>query len=193
MLLLFLAITPFWQEKAPADWSDIQIAQFLNDSPWAHATKASGKVVGPPLQTYLASSKMAEQAEKERNRRVALRRKVEESPLAEEYRFWFEDNCKEQVILAVRVGNPVAFSSQGEIRRMQEDSAMHSGNIKVKMSSYFPPSATDPFVHFAFPRSVIQPQEKSLDFEVYLPGVASPFRAVQFTVADLAVDGKPDY
>ena len=193
MLLLFLAAVPFWQEKAPSEWSDIQIAQFLNDSPWAHATKASGKVVGPPLQTYLASSRMAQQAEQERNRRAALRRKTEESPLAEEYRFWFEDNREEQVILAVRVGNPIAFSEQGEIRRMQDDSGMHSGNIKVKMSSYFPPSATDPYVHFAFPRNIIQPSEKYLEFDLYLPGVVSPFRTVQFTVADLAVDGKPDY
>jgi hypothetical protein len=33
MLLLLLAATPFWQEKPPAEWNDLQIAQFLNDSP----------------------------------------------------------------------------------------------------------------------------------------------------------------
>jgi hypothetical protein len=194
MFLLFLAAAPFWQEKGLAEWSDIQIAQFLNDSPWAHPVKtAAGKVVGLPVQAYLASSNLAEQAEKERTRRAALRHKTEDTPLAEEYRLWFEDNRKEQVILAVRVGNNTAFSEESEVRRMQDDTLMHSGNNKVKMSSYFPPSSTDPFVHFAFPRSAIQPQEKFLDFEVYLPGIASPFRGVAFTVADLLVDGKPDY
>jgi hypothetical protein len=194
MLLLLLAAAPYWQEKAPAEWSDIQIAQFLNDSPWAHPAKpAAGKVTGLPVQAYLASSKVAEQAEKERDRRAALRRKTEETPLAEEYRLWFEDNRKERVILAVRVGNNTAFSEEGEIRRMQEDTVMHSGNIKVKMSGYFPPTSSDPYIHFAFPRSVIQPQEKFLDFDVYLPGTASPFRTVLFTVGDLLVDGKPDY
>ena len=194
MLLLFLAAVPFWQEKAPAEWTDIQIAQFLNDSPWAHPAKAAaGKVVGLPVQAYLASSKMAEQAEKERNRRATLRRKTEETPLAEEYRLWFEDNRKENVILAVRVGNNTGFSEESEVRHMEEDSAMRSGHAKVKMSSYFPPTASDPYVRFAFPRSVVQRQETSLDFDLYLPGVPSPFRTVLFIVGDLMVDGKPDF
>lgn len=194
MLVFLLAATPFWQEKAPAQWNDIQIAQFLNDSPWAHPAKGNGKVTGTPLQAYLASSSFVEQVEKERNRRAALRRKqTTEGALAEEYRFWFEDNRREQVILAVRVGNPVAFSDEREVRRMQESSAMHSGNVSVKMSSYFPPNANDPYVRMAFPRGVIQSSEKLLAFELYLPGVASPFRVVDFNVSELVTDGKPDF
>jgi len=193
MLLLLLAAA-FWQEKPPSEWTDIQIAQFLNDSPWAHPAKgAAGKVQGLPVQTYLASSKFVEEVEKERNRRAALRRKQTEGALAEEYRFWFEDNRADQVILAVRVGTPVGFSEEGEIRRMQEESAMRSGNVKVKMSSYFPPNANDPYVRFAFPRNIIQPAEKILGFDLYLPGVPTPFRIVEFAVADLVMDGKPDY
>ena len=194
MLLLWLAAAPFWQEKAPAEWSDLQLAQFLNDSPWAQAAKGAGKVQGAPVQTYLASSKFVEQAEKERNRRAALRRKqTEEGALAEEYRFWYEDNRAEQVILAVRVGATVAFSEQGEIRHMLEDSAMRSGNVKVKMSSYFPPSVSDPYVRMAFPRSIVQESEKVLGFDLYLPGIATPFRTAEFVVSELVVDGKADY
>lgn len=194
MLLLWLAAAPFWQEKVPAEWSDIQIAQFLNDSPWAHAAKGAGKVQGAPVQTYLASSKFVEQAEMEHNRRVALRRKQSaESPLAEEYRFWYEDNRAGQVILAVRVGTPVAFSEEGEIRRMQEESAMVSGHVKVKMSSYFPPSASDPYVRMAFPRIGIQESEKVLGFELYLPGIPTPFRTVEYVLSDLVAGGKADY
>ena len=115
MLLLWLAVAPFWQEKPPAEWNDIQIAEFLNDSPWAHVAKGTGKVLGPPVQTYLASGRRAEQAVGERNRRAALRRKqTTEDALAEEYSAWFEDNRASHVILAVRVGNPPAFSEEGQ-------------------------------------------------------------------------------
>ena len=194
MLLLLLTATPFWQEKAPAEWNDIQIAQFLNDSPWAHPAKADGKVVGSPVPAYIASSQFVEQVEKERNRRAALRRKqTTEGALAEEYGFWFEDNRKDQVILTVRVGNSIAFSDEREIRRMQESSALHSGNVRAKMSSYFPPSASDPYLHMAFPRSIIKPAEKYLSFAIYLPGIASPFRTVDFVASELITDGKPDY
>jgi len=197
MFLLWLAVAPFWQEKPVAEWNDIQLAQFLSDSPWAHAATGAGKVPGPPVQTYLASGHLVEQAVTERARRVALRRKqTTEDALAEEYHAWFEDNRASQVILAIRVGNPTGFSEEGEIRHMQENSAMRFGRVKVKMSSYFPPTANDPYVRMAFPRDILvqsaQP-EKFLDFDLYLPGIASPFRTVEFAVQDLIVDGKADY
>ncbi len=194
MLLLWLAVAPFWQEKPVAEWNDIQLAQFLNDSPWAHAATGTGKVQGPPVQTYLASGHLVEQALTERNRRAALRRKqAAEDTLAEEYRAWFEDNRASQVILAIRAGNLLGFSEEAEIRHMQETSAMRSGKVKVKMSGYFPPTDNDPYVRMAFPREIVAPGEKFLDFDLYLPGIAGPFRAVEFAVQDLIVDGKPDY
>lgn len=194
MLLVWLAVAPFWQEKQPAEWSDIQLAQFLYDSPWAHAATGTGQVQGPPVQCYLASAKPVEEALAERNRRAALRRKPgPEDVLAEEYRVWFEDNRAGQVIVAVRVGTPPAFSNEGEIRRMQEDSALRSGRARAKMSSYFPPSMNDPYVRMAFPRSAIVESEKYLDFELYLPGVPGPFRTVMFAMHDLAVDGRLEY
>ena len=193
MFLLLLAAAPFWQEKPIAEWNDIQLAEFLNDSPWAHAATGAGKIPGPPVQTYLASGHLAEQAVTERARRVALRRKQTEDALAEEYRLWFEDNRTTQVIVAIRAGNLLGFSEEGEIRRMQDSSAMRSGKVKVKMSSYFPPTANDPYLRMAFPREIISSGEKFLDFELYLPGIAGPFRTVQFVVQDLMVDGKADY
>jgi hypothetical protein len=194
MLLVWLAAAPFWQEKPPAEWTDIQLAQFLNDSPWAHAAVGAGKIQGPPVQTYLASAKPVERAELERNRRVALRRKPgAEDALASEYRAWFEDNRAGQVILAVRVGTPPALSSEAEIRKMQGTCAMRSGRARVRMSGYFPPNMNDPYLRVAFPRDVVVESEKSLDFELYLPGVPSPFRTVEFAVHDLALDGRLEY
>jgi hypothetical protein len=194
MFLLLLAAAPFWQEKPIAEWNDIQLAEFLNDSPWAHAATGAGKIPGPPVQTYLARGHLADRAVAERVRRVALRRKqTGEDALAEEYRLWFEDNRTAQVIVAIRAGNLLAFSEEAEIRRMQDNSAMRSGKVKVKMSGYFPPTANDPYLRMAFPREIISPGEKFLDFDLYLPGVAGPFRTVQFVVQDLIVDGKADY
>jgi hypothetical protein len=194
MFLLLLVAAPFWQEQPVAQWNDIQLAQFVNDSPWAHAATGSGKVQGPAVQTYLATGHLVEQAVAERARRAALRRKsTEEDALAEEYRAWFEDNRASQVILAIRVGNPPGFSEEAEIRKMQENSAMRSGKGKVKMSSYFPPTANDPYVHMAFPREMVSEGEKFLDFELYLPGISGPFRTVEFVIQDLKVDGKEDY
>jgi hypothetical protein len=194
MFLLLLAAAPFWQETPVAQWNDIQLAEFLNDSPWAHTATGSGKVQGPPVQTYLASGHLAEQAVTERNRRAALRRKqTTEDALAEEYRAWFEDNRATNVIIAIRVGTPPGFSDEGEIRHMQENSAMRSGRVRVKMSSYFPPTANDPYVRMAFPREIVAPTEKFLDFDLYLPGIAGPFRTVQFVMQDLVAGGKADY
>jgi hypothetical protein len=61
------------------------------------------------------------------------------------------------------------------------------------MSGYFPPSANDPYVHIAFPRNIIQAAEKLLSFELYLPGIASPYRSVDFLPSEMMTDGKPDY
>ena len=72
MFLLLLAAAPFWQEKPVAEWNDIQLAQFLNDSPWAHAAAGATKVQALPVQAYLASGHLVEQAVDERARRAAL-------------------------------------------------------------------------------------------------------------------------
>lgn len=192
MFLLLLAAAPFWQEKPVAAWNDIQLAQFLNDSPWAHAAVTAGRVQGPPVQAYLASGHLVEQAVDESARRRALRRKqAPEDALAEEYHAWFEDNRASQVILAIRVGTPLAFSEENEMRRMQDASAMRYGHVKVKMSSYFPPTANDPYLRMAFSRDILtqaSAPEKFLDFDLYLPGVGGAFRTVQFAMEDLKGD-----
>ena len=59
---------------------------------------------------------------------------------------------------------------------------MRYGRVKVKMSSYFPPTENHPYVSMAFPREILTQAtapEKFLDFELYLPGVAPPFRTAQ--------------
>ncbi len=72
---------------------------------------------------------------------------------------------------------------------MEEDSVMHVGRKKIKMTGHFPPTATDPYLRLAFPRQV-SPTDKSVSFELYLPGVPNPFREAEFKVKDMVVNGK---
>jgi hypothetical protein len=191
-LLLLVFAELFWQSKPPAEWNDVELAQFLADSPWAQMAAAPGKTgTAPAVQIYLATAGPIERAVEERNRRIALRQSkaATESLLGEEFAAWFADNRAEHVIVAARVGNNSAFSSESETRHLQ-DSAMDLGRFKVKMSSYFPPTVSDPHLYLAFPRGQASPADKSVAFELYLPGVSGPFRTVQFKVKDMLVDGK---
>ncbi len=193
-LIALLAFAgPFWLEKPASEWTDIQLSQFFADSPWARMTTAAGKnALGPPVAVYIASAGPAGQAERERERRLQLRRKQSTDTLAEEYHAWFEQYRPTEVILAIRVGNSAAFSDAAEIRRMEEGCWMRTPRGRVKVTAHFPPSSRDPYLRVAFPRSYVNAEEKTLGFDLYLPGVTGPIREVQFSLKDIMVDGKPD-
>jgi hypothetical protein len=195
LVLLLAFAEPFWQEKPVAEWTDIQLAQFLADSPWAHSSSTSGKAApnALPVVAYLASAEPVRKAEQERARRTALRRKQEEDPLAEEYRAWMDDTLPTHIVLAVRSGSTTAFSNGAEIRRMEDGCWMKTSKGKFKLSRYFPPAPHDPILRLAFPRGAAGADEKNLSFELYVPGVSGPFRDVQFAVKDLAVNGKLEF
>jgi hypothetical protein len=192
LALLLLFADPFWQARPAADWNDLELARFLADSPWAQMALPQGKALSaPPIPLYLATAAPIAKAVEERNRRVALRRgKQPEDVLAEEYQAWFEDNRAGFIIVAVRTGNTPAFSDGAESRRMEQESVMDLGRIKVKPSKYFPPTPSDPYLRLAFPRGHVSENDKSVSFVLYLPGVPQPYRSVQFKTKDMVVDGK---
>jgi hypothetical protein len=197
--LLFL-VQAFWQDKPPVDWNDIELARFLADSPWAQMAAPAGKAgTAPVVQVYLATAGPIAKAVAERNRRVALRRHIDPKeavaePLQEEFAAWFADNRAEHVIVAARVGNNGGFSNEAETRRMQQECAMDLGRVKVKLSGYFPPITSDPYLYLAFPReqlsALMQTAGKTVTFNLYFPGVSAPFRTLQFKIKDMLVDGK---
>jgi hypothetical protein len=193
---LLVLVQAFWQTKPPTDWNDIELAKFLADSPWARLAAPSAKgVPGPPVQIYMATAGPMEKAVAERNRRVALRRHIDPKaaaidPLQEEFAVWFADNRAEHVILAARVGNNNAFLNDAETRRMQQECEIEMGRGKGKLSSYFPPTAADPYLYLAFPRGQALATDKTVTFSLYLPGVPGPFRALEFKIKDMLVDGK---
>jgi hypothetical protein len=192
LFLLSLA-TPFWETKAPADWSDIEIASLLTDSPWAQMVVTPGKNSAPPIQVYLATATPIEQAEQERNLRAERKRSPNAKPVedqfAEEYRAWLEDNRATQIVVAVRITNNKGFFDEKEMRSMEQESVMHVGRKKFKMTGHFPPSASDPYLRMAFPREVTA-GDKTVSFDLSLPGVEMPFRQIEFKVKDLMLRGK---
>jgi hypothetical protein len=189
---LLLMAAPFWESQPPAQWTDAQLEDLLADSPWAQIAPGPGKSA-PPVSVRLATAAPIQQAEKEIVRRAELRRKpgpkAEEDSAAAEYRLWLEDNRATQIVLAIRMSTNQGLLDDREVRRMEDESVMRVGKQKIKMSGHFPPTAADPFLRLAFPRQV-QLSDKTLAFDLYLPGVSAPFRTVEFKLKDMLVGGK---
>jgi hypothetical protein len=186
LVLMFAAA--FWESKPPADWTEDELIQMFTSSPWAQPL--TGPANAPPVSAYLATAAPMEQAERERDRRY--KRKRPNAPpdvLVEEYRAWLEENRATQIVLAIPIQDPKAFADSQDTRRMEEEGVMRVGRKKIKMTGHFPPSASDPFLRLAFPREVTA-SDKTITFELYLPGVPIPFRTVEFRIKDMLVKGK---
>src|SRR5208283_5117485 len=117
--------------------------------------------------------------EKERERRILARRKPgpapAESPAVAEYRLWLEDNRTTQIVIAIPIQNNKGFLDEREVQRMEDQCLMRVGKKKVKITGSFPPSESDPYLRLAFPRQV-ELSDKTLYFDLYLPGVPTPYR-----------------
>ncbi len=184
-VLLWLA-APFWETTAPADWSETQLKSFLTDSPWAQLVEGRG--AAPTIQVLDATAGPIVQAEAEWDRRFT-KKKTEPDLMKEEYFAWLQDNRDKQIVLAISAGKSAQLSDENEIRKMEEQSVMQVGRKKYKMTGHFPPSEGDPYLRIAFPREVTA-GDKTVTFELYVPGVGIPFRSVEFTVKDMIVKGK---
>lgn len=186
---LFLA-APFWETKAPADWSEQELITLLTDSPWAQMAAAPDGGKAAPVQVYLATAAPMEQAELERDRRY--KRKHPNAPpddMTLEYRAWLKENRATSIVLAVAIPNIFADDAAQDSQRMQQECIMEIGRKKIKMTGDFPPTASDPYLRLAFPRAVTE-KDKRVTFELYLPGVPLPYRTVEFNVRDMILNGK---
>ncbi|HEY1758045.1 MAG TPA: hypothetical protein VGG72_21935 [Bryobacteraceae bacterium] len=192
LLSLFLFADPYWVSKPPPEWSDAQLTALLTSSPWAQAVEGPGEN-SPPVEVFLATAGPIQLAEKERERRIQARRKPgplpPESPGVTEYRLWLEDNLATQIIVAIPIRDNKGFLDEREVRRMEDGCVMRAGKKKIRMTGSFPPSEGDPYLRLAFPRQV-ELSDKTLFFDLYLPGVPQPFRTVEFTLKDMVVAGK---
>ena len=188
----FLALfaTPFWEAKAPADWTSEEVVLLLSDSPWARAATAGSKVQSDAVQTYLASAAPMRQAELEAARR--FRRKRVEQGDPDDYREFLEAQASRSIVLAVRFPDWNALADAKESRQMEEDTLMRVGRRKYKMSGHFPPTPSDPYLRLVFPRDAVKPGDKTIVFELYLPGVPNSYRMAEYLVRDLVYRGKPE-
>jgi len=65
------------------------------------------------------------------------------------------------------------------------------GRKKYKITGQFPPTPMDPYLRLVYPREV-GPNDKSLVFELYLPGVGRTYQIVEFRMKELLYRGKPE-
>lgn len=184
-----LAAAPFWEDKAPSEWTDDQLQKLLTDSPWAQpavsAKQASGAVV------YLCGARPMREAEAESKRRAEIKHppKPVEDPTAEEYSDFLKENEAKYIILAVPAPDPRVFKDPAEVKRIEEECILRIGRKKYKMTGHFPPSPTDKWLRLVFPR-VVTEADKSFRFELYIPSIADPYRFAEFQVKDLVYKGR---
>jgi hypothetical protein len=184
-LLLALALfgrAPFWETKPPAQWTDAEVQELLTNSIWAQPAVDSR---GGGVAVYLASARPMREAELELARRQPP---AADDPGAEEYRDFLRENQGKQIVLAVALPDRKALEDPVEVRRMEEECVLKVGRKKYQMTGHFPPGKTDPYLRLVFPRAVTV-ADRSLVFELYVPGLPSPYRRVEFRVQDLAYRG----
>ncbi|HLX45768.1 MAG TPA: hypothetical protein VKR43_20135 [Bryobacteraceae bacterium] len=190
LAVLFWLAAPFWEAKAPVDWTELEITQLLTDSPWAQMLVPNSQAGSSPVQMFLATAAPIEQAEHQWDLRFKKNRPgAPANNRDEEFQAWLNENRAKQIVIAVLVNLPQALSDEQETRRMQDESVMRVGRKKLKMTGYFPPSAADRYLRLAFPREVTA-NDKTVTFDLYLPGVPIPFRQAEFKVKDMLFKGK---
>ncbi len=186
---LAVAATPFWDVKPPAEWTLEEARTILTDSPWAQRLDAGPKSTAPPLQAFIATAAPVEKAE---NRIRAARRVSSSDPSWDEYREYLVENAGKYIVIAVSALKPEAFLDGEETRRMEEDSRLKIGKRQYRVVGSFPPSSTDPYVRLVFPREVRE-GDRTLTFELYVPGSGAPFRFAEFRLSDMMFRGEPSY
>ncbi len=189
LALLILLAPPFWEARPPSAWTDEEIRQLLTDSPWAQEATAAHGDGGVPV--YLATARPVQEAEA-----GLIRRNHAPSPgedtVSEEYRKFLRDNQGSVIVLAVRLPGGRALTEEAEIRRMEKESVLRIGRRKYRLTGHFPPAPTDPCLRLVFPREV-DPQDQALRFELYLPGLPSPYRWAEFRLREMRYRGEPTF
>ena len=178
-VLLALMAAPFWETKAPRDWTDAQIELLLHDSPWEEMAEPA-----PAVQVYLATAHPVREAEAELARRRG-------KPLNDEYVEYVDKIGQEganQLVLAIAYKNWTALADGEEARRMEEESIMRVGRQKYKMEGHFPPVPSDPVLRLIYPRAATE-RDKTITFELYLPGYG-PYHEAEFRVREMRYRGK---
>jgi len=190
LLLTGLLAPAFWEVRPPSAWTAEEIGQLLSDSPWAQRVEGPLKEAG--VVVYLATAQPTRQAEEELLRRGMRSQPPEDRTSGEEYREFLRRNAGKVIVLAVRLPMMTVFGDEAELRRMEKDCVLKVGRRSYRMTGHFPPASADPCLRLVFPRDV-DSQDKTLRFELYLPGVPSPYRWAEFRLKEMRYRGAPEY
>ncbi len=182
-LILFLAAAPFWETASPEAWTSEQMRKLLSESPWAQLADAAGNP-GVPVPVYIATAQPLMLAE---DRIRATRKSDGEDPAWTEYREYLAENAGKYIVLALVLSGRDLLDNS-ETRRMEEESVLVVGKRKYHVTGHFPTSSTDPLVRLVFPRDVKE-TDKTLRFELYVPGTGAPYRQAEFSLKNMVYRG----
>lgn len=179
--MLFFLAQPFWETKPPERWTDREIDVMRELSPWTQTIGPS-----PELMVWFATAAPIEEAEAE----ARLRKR---NPLPEpdpDYLDFMRDNRGKVLVLAVAYPTLSGLGKEpNEWKTTEKETLMTVGGKIYKLEGTFPPMPSDPVLRLVFPRPV-KPTDKSVAFQLYLPGLPFPERAAEFRVKDLNYRGK---
>lgn len=178
--LLFFFAQPFWQAKAPDDWTLKEIATLRAASPWAQTIGPA-----PPVLVYLATAAPIEEAESE----LRVRSKGVMREPDPDYAAFITAHRDQNFVVAIPYPNLSKLGKAEEERAFEEQTVMLIGKKKVKMAGHFPPTPSDPVLRIIFPREV-RPTDKTVIFRLSLPGIEFAERDAEFHVKDLMYRGK---
>jgi hypothetical protein len=189
LALLFFSQAPFWEIKAPKDWSEEELTRMFQESPWAQ-TAISSSDRGPVV--FLATAEPMREAEQEYHRRHASESGEEgDDPPYQEYANFLSDNEGKVIVLAMRADRK-AFADPKEVQAMEDECELRVKGKKLPLIGHFPPTATDPYLRLVFAR-MVGPDEDQLQFMLYIPGVPDRYREAFFKLSDLKFHGKVEY
>jgi len=179
LLALFFLAQPFWEAKAPEQWTNGELDMLRANSPWAQTV-----LPNPAVLVYLATAAPIEEAEVE----LRARGKNASAPDAD-YLTFLSSHRDEYFVLAIPYANSDRIGKPEDEKRMVEETVMLVGRKQVKIAGHFPPVAGDPVLRLVFPREV-HASDKRVVFRLYLPGIQFPDREVVFQVKDLIYHGE---
>jgi hypothetical protein len=181
LALFFFLAQPFWEAKPPEQWTDHEIDLMRISSPWSQTLGPA-----PELLTWFATAQPIEEAEAEA-------RLHKRSPLQEpdpDYLGFLAENREKVFVLAIAYPTLTGLSKEADTwKAVQKETVMHLGAKSYRIEGLFPPEPSDPVLRLIFPRAV-KPTDKSIDFQLYLPGLPFPEREAQFWLKDLFYHGK---
>jgi hypothetical protein len=180
LIALFFLAQPFWEAKAPDQWSNQEIETIRTNSPWA-------QTVGPApfVLVCFATAAPIEEAESE----LRFRSNQAMHPPDPDYVTFLSDNREKYFVLAIPYPSLNKLGKAEEEKRLEEETMMVIGSRKYKMVGHFPPVPSDPTLRLVFPRE-IRPTDKRVVFRLSLPGIDFPDRDVEFNVKELIYRGK---